>query len=185
MRKRKKKCKNCHELFHPDYRNRKRQRFCEKPECRKVSKAYSQQIWLNKPENKDHFKGPENVQRVQEWRKANPGYSRKKPNTLQDPLKENVNVNQSVNPENVHDALQDFFHPQNSVIIGLIAQLTDTTLQENIAFTLQSMRQLGNDIIYKPVSSKGGAHDQQTTHMSQPYPKSTKTIQLGGSSPCT
>jgi len=29
--------------------------------------------WLNKPENKEHFRGPENVYRVQRWRKAHPG----------------------------------------------------------------------------------------------------------------
>ena len=51
-----------------------RQLYCIKTSCRKASKVASQVKWLAKPENVDHWKGAENVQRVQEWRKANPGY---------------------------------------------------------------------------------------------------------------
>ncbi len=39
FRKRKRKCKNCHDYFLPDYRNRRRQKFCSQPSCRKASKA--------------------------------------------------------------------------------------------------------------------------------------------------
>ncbi len=60
-----KKCCNCKELFIPDPRNAKRQKYCHKPECRKASKAASQKRWLQKPENRDYFSGPENVKRVQ------------------------------------------------------------------------------------------------------------------------
>ncbi len=84
----KKKCSHCKRLFRPDYRNRNRQKYCNKPECRKVSKAASQKKWLNKPENKDYFRGADNVRRVQEWREQNPDYwklkNSKKP--LQDSL---------------------------------------------------------------------------------------------------
>ena len=34
--------------------------------------------WLRKTPNRDIFRGPTNVQRVKEWRKAHPGYWRKK-----------------------------------------------------------------------------------------------------------
>ena len=48
-----------------------------KPGCRKASKADSQRRWLQKPENRDYFRGPEHVQRVQRWREAHPGYWRR------------------------------------------------------------------------------------------------------------
>ena len=34
------KCLNCKEDFLPDYRNRRRQRFCSKADCRKGNMAY-------------------------------------------------------------------------------------------------------------------------------------------------
>jgi hypothetical protein len=73
--KRNKYC-NCGELFVPDARNKVRQKYCFKPECRQASKAASQRQWLNKPENQDYFRCPDNVRHVQQWRKDNPGYWR-------------------------------------------------------------------------------------------------------------
>jgi len=43
---RRRRCKNCDNLFKPDSRNLKRQKFCRKPECKEASKRYSQQKWL-------------------------------------------------------------------------------------------------------------------------------------------
>ncbi len=58
MRKsRKPKCAHCKQLFRPDPRNVKRQKYCSQPECRKASKAASQKKWLEKPENQDYFQG--------------------------------------------------------------------------------------------------------------------------------
>ena len=75
---RKRKCKNCGLFFPPDPRNARQQQFCSKPECRKASKAASQKRWLKKEENRDYFRGPDNVLRVQEWRRDHPGYWRPK-----------------------------------------------------------------------------------------------------------
>jgi hypothetical protein len=69
----KKKCKHCKEFFLPDPRNATRQRYCSKPQCRKASKTASQKRWLDKPENRDYFRGPQNVARVQSWRCDQPG----------------------------------------------------------------------------------------------------------------
>jgi len=59
-----------------DARNFRRQGYCDKPGCRKASKADSQRRWLQKEENRGYFSGPEHVQRVQRWRAAHPGYWR-------------------------------------------------------------------------------------------------------------
>jgi len=55
------KCLHCHQIFHPDVRNRRHQRHCSAKDCRRASKAASQRRWLLKPENHDYFKGPANV----------------------------------------------------------------------------------------------------------------------------
>jgi len=81
---RRRKCRCCQELFHPDPRNQYHQHYCTKPACRKASKAASQRRWLSKSQNQDYFCGPANVERVQAWRAAHPGYSRHSRKTLQD-----------------------------------------------------------------------------------------------------
>ena len=83
------KCCHCQQLFTPDARNATRQRYCSKTACRKHSKADSQRRWLQKPENRDYFRGQVHVLRVKRWRAAHPGYWRKakrSPVALQDPL---------------------------------------------------------------------------------------------------
>ncbi len=89
-RQRRKKCKNCKELFHPDSRNVRHQQFCGKSECRQASKRQSQARWHRKPENRDYFRGPAHVERVREWRAAHPGYWKRR--VLQDVLVSQVAV---------------------------------------------------------------------------------------------
>ena len=47
-KRRRRKCLNCGRLFRPDPRNRRHQRYCSAPDCRKASKAVSQARWLSK-----------------------------------------------------------------------------------------------------------------------------------------
>jgi len=128
------KCKHCKRLF-----------------FRKASKASSQKRWLQKPENQDYFSGPDNVERVQRWRKAHPGYwRRKQKNTshaLQDPLNQQLTENNDNKDDFMSHALQDSLTLQPTVLVGLIAQLTGYALQEDIAMAARRMQQLGNDIL--------------------------------------
>ena len=82
------KCLCCQEFYRPDHRNLRHQRYCSEPACRKESKAQSQRRWLQRPENENYFRGPDNSQRVKEWRKRNPGYWHKKKSSAQTPLQE-------------------------------------------------------------------------------------------------
>ena len=75
---RRRRCKNCHDLYHPDPRHLKRQKFCDKPECKIASKKHSQKKWLKKTRNRDYFSGSEHVIRVQQWREQNPCYWKRK-----------------------------------------------------------------------------------------------------------
>ena len=71
------RCAHCGQPFTPDARNAHHQRYCPAPACRLASKRASQNQWLAKPENCDYHRGPAAVARVQAWRRAHPGYSRR------------------------------------------------------------------------------------------------------------
>jgi hypothetical protein len=181
-----KKCRNCKDLFIPDPRNAKRQKYCSKPQCRKASKAASQQRWLQKPENQNHFRGAENVIRVQQWREVNPGYWRKKKNNkdaLQDRLISQPTENNDDSVKFAHDALQDFLTAQPPVLLGLIAHFTGTALQDSIAMTFQRLQKLGLDIANNSTRSKGGHYGSQDSNPSRTYPESSQPLQLDRSPP--
>jgi hypothetical protein len=182
-----KKCCNCKDLFIPDPRNAKRQKYCHTPQCRKASKAASQRRWLQKPENQDYFNGPENVKRVQLWREANPGYWRGKrknsKDALQDPLNPQPIENNTDNVEFTHDALQDFLIAQSPVLLGLIANFTGNALQDNMVITLQRLQKLGQDIVTNLTHSKGGHYGIQGSHRSRAHSEGPQALQLDRSPP--
>jgi hypothetical protein len=184
---RKRKCKNCNDFFTPDSRNAWHQEYCTKSECRKASKAASQKKWLMKEENRDHFRGPVNVQRVQEWRSTHPGYWRsklpKEQEPLQDLLTEKIQANQSVAPPKISScniALQDLLNAQPLVLIGLIGQMIGSALQDDIALTARRLQQLGADILNGPTQTQGGTDDPKASHLSTAHSKDPQPVQLGG-----
>ncbi len=140
------KCKYCGQLYEPDYRNLRRQEFCSKPKCNKASHRLSQQRWLAKPENRDHFKGSENVDRVRSWRAAHPGYWRKKGGALQDLCFSQQASAQSVMCDMV--ALQDLCLRQNPLFIGLLSHLANA-LQENTETLVEKMQTCGQTMLVK------------------------------------
>jgi hypothetical protein len=149
----------------PDYRNVGRQRYCAKPPCQQASKADSQRRWLQKPENHDHFSGPDNVKRVQLWRHAHPGYGRR----------------QRKKASETPDALQDSFFLQPAVLVGLIAQLTGCALQDDIAGMVRRLQQLGRDILDQSPQLTGGDFHAQTPDFAGPAAPRAEAVQLGGS----
>ena len=182
-----KKCQHCGCLFIPDARNAKRQKFCKKPKCRKASKKHSQQLWLSKPENRDHFRGPINVERVRQWRNANPGYWRGKSinrqNALQDPLKSQPTDINKQESNFVTDALQDLLIAQQSILIGLISSFTGSALQDDIAGTMGRLQQLGRDILNLSPSNKGADDDCKRTDPFKQGAQGAQTVQLARSAP--
>ena len=83
------RCLSCKQPFVPDSRSRFHQRYCSEPECRKVSKLRSQKRWLTKSENRNHWCGANQVDRVRQWRQKHPKYWKRriKPAPLQDDSK--------------------------------------------------------------------------------------------------
>lgn len=181
---RKRKCSKCHKFFLPDARNAKRQQYCSKVECRSASKKASQRKWLNKPENQDYFRGLEHVERVQRWRRAHPGYWRKKPavdeTALQDPLICQPIENNKHTDRLEFTALQDLLIAQPFVLLGLIANFTGTVLQDDIDFTLRRLQQLGRDIAHQYTTcSKGGSYGVKVSYPSPTGAPGAATVQLG------
>jgi len=145
------KCLHCSELHPCDWRNRGRQHFCAKPDCRKASKAASQWRWVAKSENQNYFRGSDNVERVRRWRAAHPGYWRKKRPPQQDALQEicigqhaDVQEDTAKSPES---ALQEICSLQPALIVGLISVLTGHALQEDIAASARIFQSRGEDIL--------------------------------------
>ena len=182
-----KKCRNCKDLFIPNPRNGDRQKYCCKPQCRKASKAASQQRWLQKPQNQDYFCGPENVIRVQQWREAHPGYWRRKQKNKQDALQDHLiaqpTENNDDNVQFERDALQDLLISQPPVLLGLIANFTGTALQDDIAMTFQRLQKLGLDIVNTSTRNKGGHYGIQDSNRCPTYPQSPQSLQLDRSPP--
>lgn len=176
---RKRKCLNCHILFRPDSRNQGKQEYCSESDCRKASKAAAQKRWLAKKENRNYFKGADNVKRVQEWRENNPGYWRRGKNALQDHSTVKTSVEQRDTERLAEPTLQDLLTAQSAVLVGLIATFTGDTLQDHIASTTRNMQQLGNDILQSSTHIfEGGNHDKKAGNSTRPDTSNPQTVQL-------
>jgi hypothetical protein len=143
---RRRRCKNCLDLYKPDFRHLKQQKFCEKPECKAASKKYSQEKWLGKAKNWNYFSGSEHVIRVQQWREQNPGYWKRKKSkkipalfdhALQDTLLTKTSDGKGFQLSLMQDALQDMLSSKTLVIIGLASHLNKNALQDIIDITSQ------------------------------------------------
>ena len=143
----KRKCKYCGRLYRPDPRNRYHQRACSDGVCQRSRHQANQRDWLAQPENQNYFRGPEQVKRVQAWRKSHPGYWRKKTAPLQDDLTEQPIDHQGDKPCLVEHALQDDFLTQPALLVGVIATLTGSALQDDIAQTIRQLHHRGQTIL--------------------------------------
>jgi hypothetical protein len=163
------KCLHCTKLFTPDARNRGRQKYCSDPACRQASKQASQRRWASQPENRDYFHGPDHVRRVQQWRKEHPGYwkrpSRKSRRTLQETCPSQPAPAQLVAgaplPEPSRPALQDLCRVPTPLLVGLIAQFSDTALHEDIVTFTRRLIAKGQTILDQPSRRfmKGNTND--------------------------
>lgn len=165
------KCRHCKVLYAPDRRNLHHQRYCAAPDCRRRSKAESQRRWQQKPQNQNYFRGEENCERVREWRKRNPGYGRKKKSSpaeaLQDVCMSQPAQSQPLAGPEVCAALQDVFVMQPALLVGIIATLSGSTLQEDIATSARALFRKGKDILGPNLPAQTPAYrDEQTSPLS-------------------
>jgi hypothetical protein len=147
IKRRRRKCLNCGELYRPDARNLRHQRYCSAPGCRQASKAASQRRWLAKGANRDYFRGPEHLERVRAWRAAHPRYWRHSGGALQEHSLEQPIESIGETAALTASPLQDLSRAQPLVLIGLIAHLTGAALQEDIARAARRFHALAQDIL--------------------------------------
>jgi hypothetical protein len=163
---RRRRCLCCKELFLPDPRSRYHQRFCSKVQCQKASKALSQARWRAKFSNQNYWRGAAEVERVRSWRKAHPGYWKKKApqveGTLQDDCSAQVTENEQLNVELDPAPLQEDSLVQHPLMVGLISMLTTGTLQEDIASTRRRLIARGHEILGMVPGARLIAHEQKT-----------------------
>jgi hypothetical protein len=133
---------------------------------------------LNKASNKNYFCGTENVQRVQAWRNTHPGYWRSKGGltdcALQDHSLVQVFESNEQSEVLVNTALQDLLTQPSLVLIGLIAHLSDSPLQDDIADMGRRLITLGGDILNTP----GGHYVNQACFMPGKDPPDSHAVQL-------
>jgi hypothetical protein len=176
-------------LFVPERRNWWHQKFCSKPECRQASKAHSQRRWLSKPENREIFWGWANVERVRQWRAKNPGYWKRRPktsSTLQEVVLSQSAQQQELTKMTSPAPLQDFVASQDPLLLGLIAHLVDSPLQEVVEQTALRLLQKGRNILdmKSGMKSKGKTHaNQETSTVRSTAPQGPTAVQLGGPAP--
>src|ERR1700751_4717666 len=152
------KCLCCKEFYRPDRRNLRYQRYCSKASCRKESKAQSQLLLQQRPENQNYFRGPENSRRVKEWRKRHLGYWRKQPSAPEGPIQDfcsaQVVQNEAVAKKGPPAALQDLCLTEPAVLVGLISTLAGSALPEDIASLADQLRRKGQDILYQNATAR-------------------------------
>lgn len=147
------------------------QKYCCKPECCAASKKASQRKWLMSEKGAEYRDPEENMRRVREWRKEHPFYWRhtaKKPGiALQDTTKLQHPDNERVTASLNRCALQDMNFLQPALVVGLMAQLTGSALQDTIAETTERLLLLGLDILgTRPgTNPKGGRDEGETYYM--------------------
>ena len=167
-RKRRHKCAGCKCLYPPDPRAKYHQRYCSAPACRKASKAASQRKWRRKPENRNYFCGPDQVDRVQRYWRTHPRPARKKRSRLP-ALQERIIAQpvggQRDEPCLIPSALQEDFLLQPAVLVGVISSLTGSALQEEIVRNVRQFHTRGQMILDKVsgTSSGGKRHDREAS----------------------
>ena len=155
-------CLHCKAPFAVDPRNRGRQRFCPRPECRAASKRSSQRAWLADPSNADYFAGPHHVQRVREWRARNPGYW-KRSRGAKAPVGQGSSAPESTQPvdpqpspdraspgalqDPLPGALQDSWSAIRPLLVGFVAIQMGSALQEDILRHCDAMAAKGREIL--------------------------------------
>lgn len=175
------KCRCCKSLFRPDYRNGHHQHYCGAPVCRQASKVASQRRWAHKFSNRSHFRGENEVRRVQEWRREHPGYWKKqKSRSGKGQAAETQPVNLEQRSRNVPSSdlrtLQDFCLTQDPAFVGLISMVTGSTLQEDIATTSRNLLLRGQNILGlkipgQPSSTTPSPHEEVSHPTGSPSPR--------------
>jgi hypothetical protein len=169
-------CRHCKEPFCPNLRNRTRQHFCYKSECRKARKTTSHKTWLAK--NPDYFKGKWNVRRVQEWRKMHPRFSQRSKGSQRASESLHFRASTAAPEAQPQPPLQDLVQPlqdsimRNPLIIGLIAHVFGCSLQDDIEAQSRRLIMLGMEIQHSTAAQESRSKTTSMPECGQSRPLS-------------
>ena len=137
-------------MFIPDYRSAGRQRYCVRPACRKVSRRESQRRWLLKTDNDAYHAGDTPADRVKAWRATHPGYWRRRATATERTTQSRIELGSLLAPFALPDTcppLQESWNPHVTALLGLIAWVRGTALQNVIADDLRDIMFAGHAIL--------------------------------------
>lgn len=121
-------CCICHNLFTPSKYASARQVVCGRACCRKAAKKERQAKWAAR--NEGYFRGPENLERVREWRRKNPGWRERQKSGAKKSSPETESCNTS---EAEVARLQDLVPiVQDPVLVGFMSFVTGSVLQDEV-----------------------------------------------------
>jgi hypothetical protein len=126
------------------------------------------------------------VERVRQWRAKNPGYwkrSAKTPGTLQELVPAQVLPTEVVAEKTSSPPLQDFVASQDPLLLGLIAHLIDSPLQENVEHATVQLLEKGRNFLDMRSGMKVKEMtyaDKKTSVVRGTAPEGSAAVQLGG-----
>ncbi|MDP1579572.1 MAG: hypothetical protein Q8M02_04805 [Candidatus Didemnitutus sp.] len=139
-------CAHCGHRFLINPRVGHRHRHCDKPECRRVSRARARKRWLKKNGGRKYFDRLDNTDRVRTWRKHNPHYWRREVRVQMAKSKQFV-LTKRLSAALRFVTLQDSIDTHLALKIGIISDLCGTTLQDTIAKELRRLMLRGHAIL--------------------------------------
>lgn len=183
---RRRQCCHCSELYDPDSRNHYHHGYCGQPACRRAGKVAGRRRWRASSKGKDYFRGSANRQRVKAWGQAHPGYWRKrgqKSGASQDHCPPQALVPAGDKSILSPRALQDVILTQGMALTGLVAPLTGSALQENIASTTRRLVLLGRQMQGSSCRRPADGRDQEACPVPGATAPRAAAVQLDRPSP--
>ena len=147
-------CCICHKIFTPNKFAGARQVVCSREPCRKAAKKQRQAEWFSR--NPDYFSGPENVERVRQWRRKKALEGPPDPHPPKPPEAQSTQKAKSCNkcePEN--EVLQDLAPPAEVVIMGLLALWSGSTLQDEVHNLYSQCSRRGSELLERMLPKTG------------------------------
>lgn len=140
-------CTVCHNPFVPSKYSGSRQKVCPDAACRKIAKKQRQSDWQAR--NPEYFRGPENVERVREWRRNHPDWREKQRAAREARRAKSSPRAKSCNtPEPGPARLQDLApDAQTALLVGLVALVSGSVLQDEVHGTLNECLRRGGDFL--------------------------------------
>lgn len=140
-------CPICCKSFTPNKHAGDRQKICGEPSCKKAAKKQRQADWCAR--NADYFRGPENTQRVQQWRRENPDWRQRQAASRQNRRNKSSSRTKSCNAdqpafERLQDSVPD---PQSALLVGLAAAVSGSALQDEVHDFLHECLRRGGDLL--------------------------------------